>query len=108
MPRVIKDGVEAAAGIAMGSNVARMHGKKDNYIQTDEQGVTISGPMSFVAGLGQIRTGALWTFNNELILAIPSTLATPSPTVIFNPPVKQLKNLIEGASIMISLLGGVA
>ena len=106
MPRVIKDGVDGGAGLAMGSNVARLHGKKDNFVQVDEQGVSISGPMSFVAGLGQIRTGALWTFNNEMMLTIPSTIGTPIPTLMINPPVKQLKNLIAGASLMIAAIGG--
>ena len=68
MTKTYKSGSDAEAGVVVAKNVARLHGNKDNYISADERGVTINGPMSLVAGSDQIRIGALWTFNNQMLI----------------------------------------
>jgi hypothetical protein len=98
----------AEAGLAVAGNVARIHGNKDNYVMTSEQGTTISGPVSFVAGASQIRFGGMWTMNNELMLQLPSTLATPIPTMMINPPIKQIVSLAKDAIIFMGLIGAFA
>jgi hypothetical protein len=103
--RTIKSGADAAAGVVVSSNASRMHGNKDNYIMTDERGTTINGPVSFVSGSDQIRVGGLWTMNHQLLLSLPSTMATPNPVFSINPPVKQLTSIMKEATVMIALLG---
>ncbi|RLC99696.1 MAG: hypothetical protein DRI46_09020 [Chloroflexi bacterium] len=105
MTKMLKDNVEGEAGVAVSSNVVRVHGTKENYVAVDEHGTTINGPVSFVAGTEQIRFGALWTMNSELNLSIPSTLATPTAVMIVDPPVKQLAGIMEAAVLMIGILG---
>lgn len=104
MAKTIKDTPEAAAGLVVGTNAARLMGKRDHYVAVDERGTTINGPVSFVSSPQQIRMGGLWTFNNPLTMSIPSTLATPSPVLIVNPPVKQVASLMKDAVIMMGLL----
>lgn len=103
--RTIKSGADAVAGIVVSSNASRMHGNKDNYVMTDERGTTINGPMSFVSGSDQIRIGGLWTMNNQLLMTLPSTMATPTPVLMINPPIKQFKTIMQDAMVMIGLLG---
>ena len=105
MTKMIKENPDGQAGVAISSNVVRVHGKEENYVAVDEQGTTISGPISFVAGSEQMRFGAMWTMNSELNLSIPSTLATPTPVMVVNPPIAQLQNIMQSAQIMISILG---
>jgi len=83
-----------------------MNSGEDNAINIDERGVTINGPMSLVGGTNQIRVGALWTFNNMMALSLPSTIATPTPVLMIDPPGKQLASLMKQAALMIALLTG--
>jgi len=99
---------DAEAGIVIAKNATRMNGNKDNYIMADEKGVTVNGPVSFPSGSGQIRFGGLWVMQNEMMLSLPSTLATPTPVMVINPPLKQLAGLMADAAVMMSLLGSFA
>lgn len=102
--KTIKSEPTSEAGIVTASNAVRINGNKDNYVMADEKGVTVNGPVSFVSGSSQIRFGGLWTMNSELMLTLPSTMATPSPVMTVNPPIAQLATLMEESVVMISLL----
>jgi hypothetical protein len=104
MTRHIKASPEAEAGQVIDSRSVRMHGNKENYVQTDTKGTTIGGPMSLVAGSGQMRFSSLWTMNNEIMLSLPSTMATPTPVMMINPPVRQFASLMKDAAVFIGLL----
>jgi len=61
--------------------------------------------MSFVAGSGQMRFSSMWVMNNELALTLPSTLATPTPVMIINPPIKQVVSLAADVAVFLGLIG---
>jgi len=103
--KTIKSDADAEAGLVVAKNATRIHGNKDNYVMADEKGVIVAGPVSFVAGSAQMRFGGLWVMNNEMQLSLPSTLATPHPVMVINPPLKQLAGIMEDAAIMMQLLG---
>jgi hypothetical protein len=101
--KVFKSDSEATAGLTVSSKLCRMHSNKENYVLVDDKGITIDGPISIVSGSSQVRYSALWTMNTETLLTLPSTMATPTPVMTINLPVKQIASLIEEASVMIGL-----
>lgn len=103
--KMIKSEPGASAGIALGSECSRMHGTDSNYIQIDSMGTFISGKVSLMSQMQEIRTGGLWTFNNNWSMMIPSTLGTPSATLIVDPPIKNIQALTKQAVTMMSLMG---
>ena len=105
--KTLKSDADATAGVVASKNAVRMNGTKENYVMADERGVTINGPMSIVSGSSQVRYSGLWTMNAELMLSLPSTMATPTPVMTINPPVKQFKSLMEEAAVMIGLFGAI-
>lgn len=108
--KTIKSTSDSNAGIVVSENAVRANGSKDNSITIDDKGITLNGPMSIPGGSSQIRFSALWTMNTELMLSLPSTLATPMPVMTINPPVKQIASLVKDATVMIGLmtaLGGI-
>lgn len=109
MPKkTIKAEPDGEAGIVAAKNAVRINGNKDNYVMADERGVTVNGPVSFVSGSGQVRFGGLWVMNNEIMMSLPSTIATPTPVMTINPPIAQLTSLMDEATVMISLLATFA
>lgn len=103
--KTFKSDADADAGIVASKNACRMNGKDDHYVMADERGVTVNGPISFVSGSAQMRYGGLWTMNTELMLSLPSTMATPTPVMNIDPPVKQLAQLMQEVTVMIGLFG---
>jgi hypothetical protein len=106
--RVYKSSTNAEAGLVISDNLARLMGNRDNYVMSDNRGTTISGPVSLVAGLDQMRVGGLWTFSNSMQLSLPSTMATPTPVLRIDPPVRQIKELMESVVVMVGLIGGLS
>lgn len=106
MARTFKVSPDAAAGMVMSDSVARLMGNRDNYLMADNRGMTLAGPLSIVNMLSQVRTAALWTFNDNFKLSLPSTLATPTPVLRIDPPLKQMRALVKDATVMIGLIGG--
>lgn len=103
--KTLKSEQDSVAGFVTSTNVARMNGNDENYVLADSHGVTVNGPVSFVSGSSQIRYSGLWTMNTEMALSLPSTMATPTPVMTINPPVKQFQTLMEEAMTMIGLFG---
>lgn len=106
--KMIKSSPLAPAGVSIGNETARMHGSEDKYIQIDSKGTFISGKVSFMSTMSEVRTGAMWTFNNNFAMMIPSTLGTPSATLMVDPPIKNIQNIVEEASLMMGMYGMIA
>ena len=105
MPKIFKDSPDAMSGLALGRNQSRLAGNEENHITVGELGTTISGPMSFGASTEQLRFNGLFVMNRALDLAIPSTLAFPSPVLRVDPPVGQFKSVMEQVAIIAGLIG---
>lgn len=103
--KTTKSTPNSTSGIVVSENAIRINGSEDNSVTVDENGVTINGPISIPSGSNQVRYSALWTMNTEIALSLPSTMATPTPVMVIDPPVKQISNLVKDASVMIQLLG---
>lgn len=108
MAKSIKTKTDSTAGVVVSDSSVRITSNEDNGFIADERGITLQGPVSIVSSPEQIRMGGLWTFNSPITLSLPSTLATPNPVFNINPPTGQLKDLMKGASTMISLLASFA
>lgn len=106
--KIFKAEPTAPAGFACGTEVARMHGTAENWIQCDTLGTMVQGRLSLLSQMDAVRTGGLWTFSNNWYLMIPSTLGTPVPVLNHNPPTELMENMMEQASLMIGLFGGVS
>jgi hypothetical protein len=105
--KVLKAHPDAVAGISVGTICSRMNGNKDNFIMTDEKGVTISGPISIVQDTNQIRIGAIYTMNNAVDLQVPSSLVTPVPVLIANVAVEQYTSIMKDSMAMMALFGAL-
>ena len=99
-----KSSIDAKAGVSVGEEVARIAGSEDNWVQTDATGTFINGPLSLPLPQ-EIRMGGLWKMSNAFSLMIPSTLATPTPVIQVDPPIKTLTNVMKGAVEMMALFG---
>lgn len=105
--KVIKSNSESDAGVVVSDSVVRVNVNKDNGMMVDERGTTITGPMSIASATNHIRVGGLWTFNSTIPMTLPSTLATPTPVLMVDPPVKQFQSLMQDAVVMIGLIGSL-
>jgi len=103
--KLLKSENAATAGVSVGYDCARIHGTDTNYVQTDSMGTFVSGKVSFLSTMPEIRTGALWTFNTNWSMMIPSTLGTPSAVLMVDPPIKNVQALAKQAATVMSLLG---
>lgn len=106
--KTLKSTPDSKAGVVVSTNTVRTSVSEDNGILVDEKGVTINGPISIVSNTSQIRTAGLWTFNDVFQLMIPSTLATPRPTLMIDSPTGNLEKLMEESTVMIGLLLGIS
>lgn len=105
--KTFKSDPSSPAGVVASTNAIRMNAKDDHYVMVDEGGTTINGPISIVSGSSQMRFSAMWTMNTEMMLSLPSTMATPTPVMIINPPIKQFANLMKDVSVMMGMFGAV-
>lgn len=71
-----------------------------------DSGIVIRGPVGFTESPEKIRIAGLWTFNNLLLSAAPSTILTPIPVMRFSLPLENLANHAKSAAT-IAALGGI-
>jgi len=108
MSRILKSDTSSSAGVVVSENAVRTTVNEENGVTVAENGVTISGPISLVSSPKHIRLGGLWTFNDPFKMTLPSTYATPTATLVVDPPVKQFKTIMQDSIVMLGLLSAIS
>ena len=62
----------------------------------------IQGPVSFSSPFTRIRFHGIYKLNPLQTLGFPSTMVTPIPTFIINPPIKEVAALTALSSLILS------
>jgi hypothetical protein len=57
-------------------------------------GTVIRGPLGLTTTPGEIRIAGMWTMNDMLLSAAPSTILTPIPVLRFSLPMADIQELI--------------
>lgn len=83
-----------------------MAGNSKNFIVANENGVTISGPLSIMTTSEQIRQGGLFVQMPDFIRMIPQTIVTPIPSQIPVPPVAMFASIAISIPFLMALLPG--
>jgi hypothetical protein len=100
----LKLGPESKAGVEVTDRNVTVAADKDNFVSVDESGIYIVGPQSWVTTPENIRVAGLWTQNTAYRQMIPSTIVTPIPNLVVNPPIKGIKMIAESVALMKKLL----
>ncbi len=85
-----------------------MMGDDNHFIQVNQRGTTIKGPVSIVAGTESIRTGGIFAQLPNMVKMIPSTAYTPIPDQIPVPPIHIAIDMAADVAFFMALLPGVA
>lgn len=102
--KIWKATLGADAQFAVTEKSAFMVGAPNRFIKVNENGTTIYGPVSIVAGTESIKTGGMFVSLPNLIKMIPSTMVTPIPDQIPFPPLNIASDLAEDVSFFATLL----
>jgi len=85
--RVFRSSKQAKASLLLKETSASLIGDEKNFVTCDAQaGVIIRGPVSFITDAFHTRHAGLFTGVNDFLDMIPSTMVTPNPRKIINPP----------------------
>jgi hypothetical protein len=103
--KTLKSSPDSKAGVTVAGSSTRINSNEDTSLMVDDKGITLNGPISFVSGSSQMRFGGLWTMNTEMALMLPSTMATPTPVMMINPPIKQIAGLVADSVAMMGMFG---
>ncbi len=93
--RVIKANENASAGIEVTDDSVKLVGSDNSFVVVNDKGVYIGSKISFVANAEDIRMGGMFVQTPLYQQMIPSTMATPVPNVVFNPPTAGLAEIAE-------------
>lgn len=67
-------------------------------------GVFLNGPVSFSSPIDSIKFGGVFRFNPVTASGLPSTMITPIPTFVIDPPIKGISNMAAMASMLSSMV----
>jgi hypothetical protein len=105
--KVWKVDTEGKAGMEVTSETASMvvaTAGHPNAIKVGKEGVWISGPISILTSPEEIRVGGFWVQNTPFLQMMPSTMATPIPNLILNPPFSGIANMAEAVAWAMTFL----
>lgn len=71
---------------------------------TKRDGVFINGPVSFTSNIEHIKFAGMFRFNPVAATGLPSTMITPIPTFVIEPPIKGISTVGAAAGILKSLI----
>lgn len=93
--RVIKATETSKAGIEVTEDSIKIVGSADSFVVINEKGVYLGSKISMVANAEDIRMGGMFVQTPLYQQMIPSTLATPIPNVVFNPPLSGIQEIAD-------------
>lgn len=104
MKRVLKVTPTTDAGIEVTEQSARLSGNSENFVYADDSGVYCVGPVSFLSEPDNMRIAGMFRFPTAYEMTIPSTVVSPRPMLIPDPPIEGFTNLAEAVADFISEL----
>lgn len=102
--RIIKSDKTSEAGVIVDQKEVSIVGDKRHFISVDERGVSIRGPISIISTGESTRRAGLFIGLNDMLDMLPSTIITPLPKNIQNPPYYMMANLATDLSYFLSML----
>jgi hypothetical protein len=72
---------------------------------TGGTGTLIRGPLGFLGAPSQFRIGGMWTLNDTMLSAAPSTILTPIPVLKFSPPLQAVLDFTIAAGATMAVFG---
>lgn len=104
MARVFRLRNTSKASIKLDEDQVTITGDKDHFMLANGQGIVIQGPVSFVSGSHQRRTGGLFVGINDFSEMIPQTIFTPVPSKIPMPPIFAVQNIVKDLAFFMALM----
>jgi hypothetical protein len=100
--KVIKSSIGSLSHAEFNDSNIRIASGTMSMVVDKDGGNYFQGPVSFSSPFTSMRFGGIFKFNPMLFLGIPSTIVTPMPTFIIDPPIKNLGTMVLTASIILS------
>lgn len=102
--KIWKSSLNSSAGMSVAEDVATIQSGKSNFIVLTSDGTYHGGKHSFICAPSDIRIGGMWTFNDNILSTIPSTIVTPTPVLSNSQPLSGVANIATMVAQLSSLL----
>ena len=109
--KLLKAEGDSYSAVAISPNLVEMTSSQDSgdpavgVAVVAGTGTLIRGPLGFLATPGQFRIGGMWTMNDTLLSAAPSTILSPIPVLKFSPPLEAVREFAIAAGITMAAFG---
>lgn len=90
-------------GIFIADNNLHLAATPDKFIEINDKGISLSGPINFQVNPSQITFGGIMTLPGFYRGLIPSTVATPNPIYLPNIPIETIKLMKDLAMLTTSM-----
>lgn len=102
--KVVKENVNSSNFLLLEGNNSVIASGPNAVGVNREHGVFINGPTSFTSTIDSIKFAGMFRFNPIAASGLPSTMVTPIPTFIIEPPIKGVQSMSAVAGILKSLV----
>lgn len=102
--KIWKSSLSASAGMSVSEDVTTMQSSKSNFIVLTSEGTYHGGKHSFVCAPSDIRIGGMWTFNDNILSTLPSTIVTPIPVLSNSQPLSGVANITTMVAELAAML----
>lgn len=102
--KVMKSTPGSSSGVVAADTYAQLMSGPNSISTTNDSGNFINGPLSISSGIDSIKVGGIFRFNPILGSGIPSTIITPVPVLLIDPPIRNLTSMAGIAAMMSSIL----
>ena len=101
--KIMKESVDASAAVIAAESYSQIIAGANSVSVDNEGGTFINGPISVSAPIHNWRTGAIFKFNDLLQTGMPSTMITPIPTLVIDPPIRNIASMAAIAAMVASV-----
>lgn len=100
--KIMKTNSDSTSSVIAAETYSQMIANSNSVSVDAEGGTFINGPLSISSQAENIRIGAIYRVNPLVSTGLPSTMITPIPTLVIDPPIKNLMSMGAIAAMVAS------
>lgn len=99
-----KNNINSDAFLDLSNSVTTIGSGNMSIAVDSEGGSFVQGPLSISSSFTNIRMGGIYKFNPMNFIGLPSTMVTPIPMLLIEPPIKEVGALLSISSMILSAI----
>lgn len=101
--KIMKESIDSTAAVLAAESYSQIYAGSNSVGVDTEGGTFVNGPLSISSAPHNTKFGGIFRINELVATGMPSTMITPIPMLVIDPPIKNIASMGAIAAMVASV-----